>query len=74
MKQPSYKTGDLLQYNRTEVDELIMILKYGGIANISSDANFKLSKVHYYSCYNVTSGFFMDKTEKFLDLYYNKVS
>jgi hypothetical protein len=73
MEKEKYKPGDLFQYSRTEIDEVIMILKYDGIANINSDAEFE-RKAHCYSCYNVTFGLFMDRTEKFLDLYYDKVA
>lgn len=73
MEKEKYKPGDLFQYNRTEIDEVIIILKYDGVSNINSDAEFE-RKAHCYNCYNVTFGLFMDRTEKFLDLYYSKIA
>lgn len=73
MKKEKYKSGDLFQYNRTEIDELIIILKYDGISNINSDVEFERHS-HCYSCYNLTFDMYMDRTEKFLDLYYEKVA
>lgn len=70
---PRYKVGDLFQYNKTEVDEFIVIVKSNGMRNVNIDTEWE-RKSHSYSCYSLKYGLYMDKTEKFLDLYYKKVA